>query len=98
MIDDLPDPTGLGVGSLSKLRDLFQDAAIKAVGDNDAKMGAWARAVADRYALEVNIRARDRRALEQWIADRRRERPHGTPGDTGGLPLWHDISAPPEKG
>lgn len=74
ILDDLPDPTRQGVESLRLLRDLFQDTARAAVVDGEAQMAAWARTIADRYALEVNIRARDRRALERWIADRRRPR------------------------
>lgn len=90
--NDIPDPTTQTVEALRILRDAFQTAAIKAIADGDVEMANWARTITDRYGLELTRRARDRRSLEQWIADHRRERPHGTPGDTTGIPPWSEIS------
>ncbi|OBI08554.1 hypothetical protein A5714_01935 [Mycobacterium sp. E2462] len=97
LIDDLPDPMQLGVDDLRRLRDLFHYTAEAAVRQGDEMLATWARTITDKYAHVLNERASSARALRAYLADRRRERPHGTPGDTSGLPLWRDISGLPEN-
>lgn len=57
---------------------------------------AFANAVAVQLiAVGLDVQADDQAKtadLEAWIAERRRERPHGTPGDTSRLPEWSDIT------
>lgn len=96
--DDLPIATSLSVDNLKRVRDLFQDVAIKADGEADHVMADWARVIADKYSHELNMRARSARDIQRYIAERRRERPHGTPGDTDGLPSWPEVSGPPGDG
>lgn len=67
ILDELPQPDSLGVEALRRCRDLFQDAAITAAREGDDVLANWARAVADRYALELTLRARYRRVVERWI-------------------------------
>ncbi|WP_152531580.1 hypothetical protein [Mycobacterium sp. UM_CSW] len=59
---------------------------------------AFANAVAVQLlAVGLDVQADDHARtadLEAWIAERRRERPHGTPGDTSQLPEWSDITEP----
>ncbi|MGD1204835.1 hypothetical protein ACKUVQ_00295 [Mycobacterium seoulense] len=77
ILDDLPDPTQLSVDSLRQLRDLFQEAAIAAVGDGDVELASWARVVCDRFGFEINARVRGRHELQQSLAEYRAQHPYG---------------------
>lgn len=58
----------------------------------------FARALtAQLIAIDLDADLDEQKAtadLQAWIAERRRERPHGTPGDTGHLPSWSELSGP----
>lgn len=73
ILDDLPDATTLGPEALRLLYGLFQDTARDALADGDVGMASWARTIADRYALQLNIHAQQRRELRRQIDEQRRE-------------------------
>jgi hypothetical protein len=65
-------------------------------------LAAWCRTLGDwmmrELARQDTEAAKSRARLEAYIAEQRRHRPHGTPGDTRGLPKWSEISGPPDDG
>ncbi|KZS61222.1 hypothetical protein [Mycobacterium pseudokansasii] len=81
------------------LRDLFEGLAeLDEIEDPERPFARWLRAMHRRIGAAVEARQREadqpESPLRRWIAERRRERPHGTPGDTTGLPPWPEIGNP----
>lgn len=100
--DPGPTPEVVALGDLPTseqlaLRDLFAHLAeLDEIEGIDRPMARWLRATHRRIIEAINARRREIEQpdspLRRWIRERRRERPHGTPGDVGDLPPWSNIS------
>lgn len=82
---------------LSALRIYFEDELpILADTLGSPNLAAWCRTLGEWMRRELARQDRDaaqsRARLEVYLAEQRRNRPHGTPGDTSGLPKWSEIS------
>ncbi|VBA47911.1 hypothetical protein [Mycobacterium attenuatum] len=82
------------------LCDLFEELAeVDEIEDPERPFARWLRAMHRRICAAVEARHREAdqpdSPLRRWIAERRRERPCGTPGnDVSGIPPWRQISEP----
>ena len=97
MMDDLPEAEGLSNDELRKLRDFFGDTGQTVSEQGNDVIAAWCRAIVDRYAAELNLRAREARELQRIINHQRKRRPHGQPGDVAGIDPWSEVSWPPDR-
>lgn len=77
ILDDLPDPTRLGVDGLRLLRNLFAGVATTAARQRDRVMASWARTICDKYSAEINERVRSRRELQRAVVEYRQRHPYG---------------------
>ena len=90
--DEPPTPDRLSIAELLALRAVFTGLA--AAHPDALALGSWCRAFADFATLTVldldpgDADGDDGAALGEWVAARRRERPHGTPGDVTGIAPW----------
>lgn len=64
---------------LRRLHDRMQTIAVLEGADPGSPVAAWWEGHCRRCAAMLDHRERDTEALRSWIADRRRERPHGEP-------------------
>lgn len=96
-----PQPEGCPATDLHRVerdavREVFERIA-EAPGVGRA-LRSFARAlVAQLIAIDLDAEADDKRAtadLERWLAERRRERPHGTHVPTDHIHPWFVISGP----
>lgn len=83
---------------LRRLHDrLSMVAALEGADGEDSAVARWWAHHCRRVAATLDARDSDAEPLRRWIAARRTERPHGSPGDTTGIPPWSEASRQDES-
>lgn len=89
-LDDVP------TSQLHALRGLFEQLAdVESIEGTERPFARWLLAMRDQIGASIERRDRlvtDPSPLKDWIRERRRDRPHGTPGDVTDIPSWREVS------